>query len=82
MNAGWFVAKNGDQNAYNPGRWSFFEWTYFGDGQDAELWYCHTVFDASSAEDAKAADRADASDPATGGCGTSNFRWTKLIPVD
>src|SRR5262249_58514476 len=64
------IARNSLRNAFNPGKYSRFEWTMSGN----RLWYCQSVFDASSANAAASASRADPSDPANKGCG--NFAWS------
>jgi hypothetical protein len=67
------IARNSLRNAFNPGKYSRFEWTTFGN----RLWYCQSVFDAASASAAASAARADPSDPVNKGCGT--FAWSTLI---
>lgn len=67
------IARNNPRNAFNPGKYSRFEWTTSG----SRLWYCQSVFDAASTSAAASAPRADPSDPATKGCGT--FAWSTLI---
>jgi hypothetical protein len=71
--AGWAVAQNGADNAWSPGLWSRFDWTWDADGG---LWYCQTAYDAASEADALATPAADATDPATTGCGS--FAWTSM----
>jgi hypothetical protein len=68
------VAQNNAKNAYNPGQWSRFDWTEY----DGSLWYCATVYDAVTEQDASDAARADDSDPSSGGCGS--YAWSQLIP--
>jgi hypothetical protein len=68
------IAKNDAKNAYYPGRWSRFDWTEY----DGSLWYCTTVYDAATEQDASDAARPDDKDPSSGGCGS--FAWTQLIP--
>jgi hypothetical protein len=70
--AGWVAGEDAD----NAGTFKRFDWTY--DADDV-LWYCNTVFDATSLEAAIAEPLADADDPATGGCG--GFPWTMLTPA-
>ena len=69
----WLVAQNGSDNAWNPGMWSRFDWTWDGDGL---LWYCQTAYAAATEADALATPAADATDPATTGCGS--FPWTSM----
>jgi hypothetical protein len=69
------IAHNAEDNAFNPGTYSRFDWTRFDD----ELWYCQTVYDAESAEAARDAEAADATDPSTSGCG--GFAWSRLTPL-
>lgn len=70
------IAQNDSRNQYNPGRFSRFEWTNFGN----RLWYCQSVYDAPSAAAADAAPPADASNPVDGGCG-GKFAWSTLIKI-
>lgn len=71
----WAIAENDPDNAYNPGQWSRFDWTYDGD----VLYYCQTAYDAPSEEEARSAAPADPSDPSTQGCG--GYAWTSLSAV-
>ena len=68
------VARNDEGNEWSPSLWSRFDWTWHEDG----LWYCQTVFDAATQEDAAAAPAADASAPGEAGCG--GFPWSNLTP--
>jgi hypothetical protein len=68
----WLVAQNAETNMYNPGQWSRFDWTWDGE----QLYYCQSVYDGLTIEDALAGS-ADASD-LMAGCGT--FAWTALTP--
>ncbi len=72
--ANYLVAQNDAQNAFNPNLYSRFDWTEF----DGALWYCQTVFDAATPQDAENATPADPTDPSVGGCGS--FPWTNLTP--
>jgi hypothetical protein len=69
------IARNSLRNQFNPGKYSRFEWTTFGN----RLWYCQSVFDAASASAAASAPRADPSDPVNKGCGT--FAWSTVIRI-
>jgi hypothetical protein len=71
----WVVARNDDDNAFNPGAFSRFDWAE----QAGDTWLCQTVFDAASEDAAREAAPADPADPATAGCGT--FPWTRLFPA-
>ena len=71
------VAENGAMNSYNAGLWSRFDWALDGD----DLFYCQTVFDGMSEDEALDAQPADTSDPATGGCGAKDFPFTMLSTV-
>ena len=73
--AGVAIAQNGPDNAWNPGLWSRFDWTWSDDGA---LYYCQTAYDAASADAAEATPAADGADLLTG-CG--GFSWTELRPV-
>jgi hypothetical protein len=71
--AGWIVAQNGADNAWNAGLWSRFDYVEDGDGGH---YFCQAAFDAASQADAEAAPASDATDPTAGGCGT--FPWTQM----
>jgi hypothetical protein len=67
----WLVAQNHETNMYNPGLWSRFDWAW-----DAEqLYYCQSVFDGATIDDALAGS-ADAGDLTGMGC--NGFPWTRL----
>jgi len=70
--ADWLVAQNGEDNEFNPGLWSRFDWAWDGD----TLYYCQSVFDGATIEDALEGS-ADATDLEMG-CGS--FAWTNLTP--
>ncbi len=73
-NAAFLLAQNDETNdpQYgNPGKWSKFQWTT---NENGGLYYCQSIFDAASEEDAMGAN-ADASDLSMG-CG--GFAWTEL----
>lgn len=65
-------AHNADDNEFNPGLYSRFDW-FAGD----ELYFCQTAYDAASLQAAKETPRADEADLATGCAG---FPWSKLTP--
>lgn len=67
------IAKNGE-DSFNPGEYSRFEWVYL----DSKLFYCQSVYDAKSREEAEEDQSSDPSDPIGGGCGSYNFPWTPL----
>jgi len=69
------IAENDDDNEYNPGLFSRFEWTYDGD----DLFYCQSVYDAESEAEARSAERADADDLSSG-CG--GFAWSQLMGIE
>lgn len=69
------VAHNNPANSFNPGKFSRFEWTK----SDNRLWYCQSVYNASTEQEAASAPPADPNHPATGGCGTS--AWSTLIRI-
>lgn len=69
------AAKNGASNGYFPDLWSRFDGVTDGDGG---WYYCQTAFNAASQEAAAGTAPADATDPATTGCGT--FPWSHLVP--
>jgi len=68
----WVVAQNAGDNEYFPDMWSRFDWAWEGE----TLYYCQSVYDGATQEDAAAGD-ADAAD-LTMGCG--GFAWTNLTP--
>lgn len=70
----YLIVQNDLINDFNPGKFSRFDWTL----QNDTLYYCQTTFDSQSPSAAEAADLSDDSNPATSGCGTSNFSWTTL----
>ena len=69
--ARWVAARNGDANAYNPGKYSVFEWMV--DGTD--VFYCQSSYDAADLAAAIAAKKADRAD-LDAGCG--GFGWSTL----
>jgi hypothetical protein len=73
--ARWVVGQNDAANAFNPGKWSRFDWATV----QAALYFCQTRYDAADEAEALAATPADATDPKTAGCG--GFAWTALTPV-
>jgi hypothetical protein len=68
------IAQNDAANYWNPSLWSRFDWTLSG----GAVWYCQTAFAASTEAAARGTAPADATDPATGGCG--GFSWTRMLP--
>ncbi len=70
------IAQNNTHNAYNPDKWSRFDWTWYDSGSGVELWYCQTAYGADTEADALATAAADATDPSSGGCG--GLAWSKL----
>ena len=68
------IAQNDSGNGFNPEKWSRFDWT--SDGTD--VYFCQTIYDAATAQDAIDATPADSGDLLTG-CNT--FSWTKLIHI-
>ncbi|TVQ87265.1 MAG: hypothetical protein EA397_18275 [Deltaproteobacteria bacterium] len=74
---GWAVAENDDANAFNPSKWSRFDWV---EAEHNGWWFCQTAFDAESEEDALTVEPANADDPASTGCG--DFAWSRLyVPL-
>lgn len=57
------------------GTWTRYDWIFL----DEELWYCTTAFGLESEDDAVSTPAADATDPASGGCG--DFPWSALTPL-
>jgi hypothetical protein len=68
--AAYLLAQNAASNAYFPDLWSRFDWTWDADA----LYYCQSVFDGATIDDARAGS-ADAGD-LMAGCG--GFAWTRL----
>ena len=54
--AQFIIAQNGDDNEYNPGLWSRFDWA----AVNGDLWYCQLLGDAESEDAALATEAADA----------------------
>ena len=73
----YLVAQNDSDNEYNADLYSRFDWTI--DGTDT--YFCQTVYDKETAQDAIDATPADSED-LDAGCG--GFSWNKLIhvPID
>lgn len=69
--ANFLIAQNDAANEYSPELWSKFQWTT---DENGGLFYCQSMFDAASEEDAMGAN-ADASDLASG---CSGFGWTEI----
>ena len=69
------VAQNDEGNEWAGGQWSRFDWTVVGE----EVWYCQTIWDAASSDEAAATPPADGADPAMSGCGGAP--WSRLVPV-
>lgn len=65
------------EDAGMPGTFVRFDWAYDDEGT---LYYCNTVYDATSLDAAIEAPLADATDPASTGCG-GMFPWTMLTPA-
>ena len=68
------VAQNDKANEWSPGLFSRMDWTE----QGGALYFCQSVFDAASAEDAWTQPAADPSDPSSTGCG--GYAWSQLTP--
>ncbi len=68
------IAQNDATNTYNPGKWSRMDWAWSGN----DLYFCQTVYDKDSADEAEAATPADAEKLDTG---CNGFGWTKLTPT-
>jgi hypothetical protein len=68
------VAQSDAANAFNPELWGKFEWVFVDDA----LYYCQSVYDAETPEDAWAAPGADPGD-LEAGCG--GFPWSPLEPA-
>lgn len=71
--AGFMLAQNGADNAFNPGAFSRFEWVQTA----TDTFFCQSVYDGATLTAAMSAPLADNADLATG-CG--GFPWTNLTP--
>lgn len=71
----YLFAQNDERNAYNPGKWSRFDWVW----HNGALYYCQSAYDKASQKEAEAVEAADPTNPEQGGCG--GFPWTKLTKV-
>jgi hypothetical protein len=69
------IAQNDAVNSFNPSLWSRFD---AATDEDGGWFYCQTVYDAASEDDALNATPADDADPETSGCG--GFSWSHLVP--
>lgn len=69
---GFIVAQNDPANEFAADLWSRFDWVT---GDDA-IWYCQSIYDGATEDDALAGVSPDSSDPATTGCGGGP--WTQL----
>lgn len=67
------IALNEAGNQSDAGKFSRFDWVRYSN----RLWYCQTVFNASTEAEAAAAPPADPADPRIGGCG-GKFEWSSL----
>jgi hypothetical protein len=67
------LGQNDAVNSFNPNMYARQDWTYF----NGSLYYCSTVYDGATLQDAYAGS-ADSSNPTLGGCG--GFSWTNLTP--
>jgi hypothetical protein len=71
---GWVVAHNSEDNDFNPGAYSRFDWTL----EAGSLYYCQPVYDADSADEARDGASSDAEDLESG-CG--GFSWSQLSAI-
>ncbi len=73
----YLVAQNSPDDAFNPEKWSRFEWTY---DDDNKLYYCQILFSEETFEDADVdANIADGADLEEG---CNGFPWTTLLPFE
>ena len=70
-NSGFLIAQNDATNAFEPERWSKFQWTINDNGG---LYYCQSISDAATEEDAMGAN----ADPADLGMGCIGSPWVEL----
>jgi hypothetical protein len=66
------IAQNHIDNAYFPGLWSRFDWTW----HQNTWWFCHTAYDAETETQALETPAAQDAEPSVTGCG--EFSWTRL----
>ena len=69
----WIIAQNDDDNEWNAGKFSRFDWVEKG----SKLYYCQSAYDADDEAAAKATDTSDPDDLEEG-CGGA-FAWTELF---
>ena len=80
-NAGnWAVTQTAEDADYNPGLYNKIVWT---EPDAGGFYYCVAAFGLESAEEARQTEGvSDATDPSMGGCGESDFAWTRLVAND
>lgn len=71
----YLVAQNAPDDMFNPSLWSRFEWAVQGD-----LYYCQTLYAATS--EAEAAAPGNLADKADIEAGCAGFPWTLLTPAE
>ncbi len=71
------ITQNSADDEWSPSTFNVVQWT---EPMDGVFWVCTVDFGLETADDAATSAKvADASDPATGGCG--DFPWTRLEPT-
>ena len=70
----YIIAQNDSNNTYNP-IVECFDWTVDANN---DVYICQIAYDAATEADALNTVAADATDPATGGCG--GFTWSLVTP--
>jgi len=67
------IAHNAADNPFNPDLWSRFDWTT----HEGELWYCQSVIDGATEDDARAP-AAAASDHSPDTTGCAGYAWSRV----
>lgn len=79
---GWAITQNAEDDEWFPSAFSKMVWTSPGD--DGRWWYCTADYGLETLEEAQSTTaEADATDPASGGCG--GFPWTLMrepLPIE
>jgi hypothetical protein len=74
------ILQNPADDAFNPNAYVKIVWTEIVDNA---FYYCWVIYSAATLDEIyQSTATADASDPATRGCGESDFAWTALTSVN
>lgn len=69
------IARNSEDNEWNPCSWSRFDWTW---GSDEQRYFCQSAFDAPSEQAARDTEAADSENLETG---CNGFPWSQLTEI-